>query len=132
MFFFFRRLYLFQYKIYLIFRTVLNRAAKRRVPVTFLEKAGEYLSNIRTFIEKRNAPYTPCVIAVLSQPFHHRTAGKAVSPFGRLLTKADGFGEKQHFPIRQILGVIPARQKPCKHGMMGRIGKIARRLTFFP
>ena len=44
--------YFFQNKVHLVFRTVFHRAAKRRVPVAFLEKPGEYLSDIRTLIEK--------------------------------------------------------------------------------
>ena len=127
-----RHAQLSQNKVYLIFCAVPDAAAEGRVPVAFPEISGKYLSQVRAFVKKGDAPDTPGIIAFLFQPFHDRAAGKPVSSLGNLFAHADLSGKKQHFPVSQIFRFMIRRQETGKHGVMGRPRKIPRSLAFFP
>ena len=102
------------------------------MPETLLKISRKYPSQIRSLIKKSHTAHTPCIISFLFQPLHNRAARKSKCSFWFLFPKSNCLWKEQKLSICNIFRIKFTWQKACEHGMMRWIGKISRRLTFFP
>ena len=119
-------------EVHLVFRAVRNLAAKARLPETMFKVSWKHAAKLCALIKKRYPAYAPGIVSDPLQPLHNRGSLKSKGSGRRHSSHTDILWKKQHASVCNGPGLPWAGQKTCKHGVVGRICKIPRRLALLP